>query len=287
MLLEPTVKSPWGGSSGVHEVPDGDHRLQSIWCRDQVSGCLLHTGDHFGSLCDHHDSHRIGSSKLRDPLHGTLHSIWAHEINTQPFQLWGLQATYSQQGIPSWCTCQVHVEMDGSHASATILGWCQHHVCLWRTCTAGEQCDAFLLYRINTMLNPHSLFIHLYEVMDHTPWGCYYRYCTHSVESKAYQDSHQNIIIGLDLLWNWSQNCYLVEATEELKFMCNHGGSLDMIPFPPLVWGPKATNEGLFYRTNGMHPWVKPTLENAPHITNTMLEALAHHDKRQLETRNC
>ena len=32
----------------------------------------------------------------------------------------------------------------------------------------------FVFYWINTMLNPHGLFIHLHEVMDNTPWHSYY-----------------------------------------------------------------------------------------------------------------
>ena len=92
---------------------------------------------------------------------------------------------------------------------------------------------------------------------------------------------------GLDLLRNWLKNHYLVEATEEWKFMCCHGGSLNQIPFPHSYEDQRPGNKGPFYRSNGIHPQIEPTLANTPCITNTMLEALVCHDRRQSEARDC
>ena len=111
----------------------------------------------------------------------------------------------------------------------------------------------FMFYQINTMLNPHSLYIRLHDIIDHMSWQRYYKE---------------------------------VEATDEWKFICLHGSSLDQIPFPCLYEDQRPGNEGPFYQSNGVHPQVEPMLENAPHIANTMIEALHHHDRRQSEARD-
>ena len=73
----------------------------------------------------------------------------------------------------------------------------------------------FIFYWINTMLNPHGLHIHLHEVMDNTPWSSYYQAHTQPEQCITDYKSHLHIIKGLELLWNWLRNRYLVEATME------------------------------------------------------------------------
>ena len=70
----------------------------------------------------------------------------------------------------------------------------------------------FVFYRINAMLNPHSLYIHLHEVMDNTPWLSYYQAHTRPEQHIADYESHLHMIKGLELLWNWLRNHYLVEV---------------------------------------------------------------------------
>ena len=85
----------------------------------------------------------------------------------------------------------------------------------------------FVFYRINAMLNPQGLFIRLHEVMDNTLWHSYYQACTRPEECIADYESHLYIIKGLELLWNWLKNCYLVEAMAEWRHLQLYGGSLD------------------------------------------------------------
>ena len=85
----------------------------------------------------------------------------------------------------------------------------------------------FVFYQINAMLNPHGLFIRLHEVMDNTPWHSYYQSRTQPQERITDYESHLHIIKGLELLWNWLKNCYLVEAMVEWGHLRLHGGSLD------------------------------------------------------------
>ena len=135
----------------------------------------------------------------------------------------------------------------------------------------------FIYYRINTMLNSNSIFIWLYKVMDFTPWEHYY---------KEYE-SHRHIIARLDLLWNWLKNRYLVKAMKEWKFLTTDSSSLDWMPFPHSYKDQRPGNEGPFYCSNGIHPQIEPTPEDAPWIANSMLEVLAHHDRQQSEARDC
>ena len=99
---------------------------------------------------------------------------------------------------------------------------------------------------------------------------------------------HLHVIKGLEVLRNWLRNCYLVEATAEWRHLQLHGGSLDRLPFPCSYEDQWPGNEGPFYHSRGIHPnKVEPTPENAPHVANTMLEALAHHNHRQSKARDC
>ena len=144
----------------------------------------------------------------------------------------------------------------------------------------------FVYYRISAMLNSNSIFIWLYKVMDFTPWGRYYKDHSRPTEHIEYYKSHRHIIAGLDLLWNWLENRYLVEAMEEWKFLTIHSGLLDRIPFPHSYEDQRLGNEGPFYCSRGICPQIKPTLEDAPCIANSMLEVLAHHDQWQSEARD-
>ena len=90
----------------------------------------------------------------------------------------------------------------------------------------------FIFYQINAMLNPYSLYICLHEVMNNTPWLSYYQAHTQLEQCIADYKSHLHIIKGLELLWNWLRNRYLVEAMAEWKHLQLHRGSLDRLPFP-------------------------------------------------------
>ena len=99
--------------------------------------------------------------------------------------------------------------------------------------------------------------------------------------------SHLHVIKGLEILQNWLRNCYIVEATVEWRHLQLHSGSLDRLPFLRSYEDQQPGNEGSFYHSRGIHPnEVEPTLENAPHVANTMLEALAHHNHRQSKARD-
>ena len=146
----------------------------------------------------------------------------------------------------------------------------------------------FVFYRINAMLNPHGLYIRLHEVMDNTPWLSYYQACTQPEQHIADYEYHLHIIKGLELLWNWLRNHYLVEATAEWRNLQLHGGPLDRLPFPHSYEDEQPGNEGPFYHSRGICPnEIEPTPENAPQVANTMLETLAHHNCQQSEARDC
>ena len=145
----------------------------------------------------------------------------------------------------------------------------------------------FVFYRINAMLNPYGLYIHLHEVMDNTPWLSYYQACTRPEQCIADYESHLHVIKGLELLRNWLRNHYLVEAMAEWRLLQLHGGSLDRLPFPRSYEDERPGNEGPFYGNRGIHPnEIEPTPENAPQVANTMLEALACHNCQQSEARD-
>ena len=144
----------------------------------------------------------------------------------------------------------------------------------------------FIFYQINAMLNPYSLYICLHEVMDNTPWLSYYQARTRLEHIHDYE-SHMHIIKGLEVLWNWLRNRYLVEAMAEWRHLQMLGASLDRLPFPHSYEDQRPSNEGPFYCSRGICPSeIEPTLENASQVANAMLEALAHHNCQQSEARD-
>ena len=179
--------------------------------------------------------------------------------------------------------------MDVSGASLTILVQHWLSLYLWWPCQTGKQANAVhSTHQINIMLNPYGIFIGLHEVMDNTLWLSYYQAHTWPEQRIADYESHLHVIKGLEVLWNWLRNCYLVEATVEWRHLKLYSGSLDRLPFPHSYEDKRPGNEGSFYCSRGIHPnEVKPTLENAPKVANAMLEALAHHNCWQLKARDC
>ena len=138
------------------------------------------------------------------------------------------------------------------------------------------------------MLNPYGLYIRLQEVMDNTLWLSYYQACTRPEQRIADYEFHLHIIKGLELLRNWHRNCYLVEATVEWRHLQLHRGSLDRLPFLHSYEDQQPGNESPFYHSRGIRPnEIEPTLENAPQVASTMLEALARHNCQQSEARDC
>ena len=137
----------------------------------------------------------------------------------------------------------------------------------------------YVFYRINTMLNPYGIFIRLHEVMDNTLWLSYYQARTRPEQHIADYESHLHMIKGLEILWNWLRNCYLVEAMAEWRHLKLYGGSLDRLPFLCSYEDQWPGNEGPFYHSQDIRPnEVMPTLQNVPQVANAMLEALAHHN---------
>ena len=123
--------------------------------------------------------------------------------------------------------------------------------------------------------------------MDNTLWLSYYQACTRPEQHIADYESHMHMIKGLEVLWNWLRNHYLVEAMVEWRHLQLHGGSLDRLPFPRSYEDQRPSNEGPFYCSRGIRPnEIEPTLENAPQVANAMLEAMAHHNCWQSEARD-
>ena len=144
----------------------------------------------------------------------------------------------------------------------------------------------YIFYRINAMLNPYSIYIWLHEVMDNTPWLHYYQDCTWSVDHIVDYESHLHVIKGLEILQNWLRNQYLVEAMAEWRHLTLHDGSLEKMPYLHSYKDQWPSNEGPFYCNRGICPEIEPTPEDAPHVANTMLEALACHNCWQTEARD-
>ena len=144
----------------------------------------------------------------------------------------------------------------------------------------------YVFYRINAMLNPYSIYIWLHEVMDNMPWQCYYQDHTRPVDHIVNYDSHLHIIKGLEILRNWLQNWYLVEAMAEWRHLTLHSGSLYKMPYPRSYEDQWPGNKGPFYRNRGICPEIKPIPEDAPCVANTMLMALGHHNHQQSEARD-
>ena len=150
-----------------------------------------------------------------------------------------------------------------------------------------SQLMLFVFYCINAMLNPHGLFIHMHEVMDNTPWHSYYQACTGPEQCIADYKSHLHVIKGLELLWNWLRNRFLVEAMAEWKHLQLYRSSLDRLPFPHSYKDEQPSNEGPFDRSKGIRPHeIEPTPENTPQVANTKLEALGRHKRLQSEARD-
>ena len=146
----------------------------------------------------------------------------------------------------------------------------------------------YVFYRINAMLNPYGIFIWLHEVMDNTTWLSYYQARTRPEQRIADYKSHLHVIKGLEILWNWLRNRYLVEAMVQWRHLKLYSSSLDRLPFPHSYEDQQPGNKGPFYHNRGIHPdEVEPTLENAPQVANAMLEALAHHNRQQSDARDC
>ena len=146
----------------------------------------------------------------------------------------------------------------------------------------------YVFYQINAMLNTYGLFIWLHKIMDNTPWLNLYQTRTRPEQCITDYEFQLHVIKGLEMLRNWLKNWYLVEATGEWRHLKLHCGSLDRLPFPCSYEDQRPGNEGPFYHNRGIRPnKVEPTPEDAPHVANTMLEALAHHNRPQSEAREC
>ena len=146
----------------------------------------------------------------------------------------------------------------------------------------------FVFYHVNEMLNLENLYIRLHEIMDGTPWRRYYLEHHSKEDHEAYFRDHINIIQGLEHLRDWLKNRYLAEACETLHHLKIHSGDIGRLPYPRSYEDQCPGNECVFYRNWGATMEdVKIRPENAPCIANMMIEALARHDRRQREARDC
>ena len=146
----------------------------------------------------------------------------------------------------------------------------------------------FVLFHVNEMLNLENLYIRLHEIMDGMPWHSHY-FEIHSKEDlEAYFADHVNIIQGLEHRKNWIKNRYLAEAHETWHHLKIHSRDIDRMPYPRSYEDQCPGNECVFYRNRGATMEdVKIRPENAPHIANVMIEALAWYDRQQKEARDC
>ena len=145
----------------------------------------------------------------------------------------------------------------------------------------------FVFYHVNEMLNPENLYIWLHEIMDNTPWHRYYLEHHSQEDREAYLRDHVNIIQGLEHLRDWLKNRYLAEARETWLHLKIHSGDIDCLPYPQSYEDQRPGNECVFYRNRGAtmeDVEIRP--ENAPRITNMMIEALARHNRQQREARD-
>ena len=146
----------------------------------------------------------------------------------------------------------------------------------------------FVLYHVTEMLNLENLYIRLHEIMDGMPWRSHY-FENHSKEDReAYFADHVNIIQGLEHLRNWIKNRYLAKAHETWHHLKIHSGDIDHMPYPRSYEDQRPENKCVFYRNRGAtmeDVEIRP--ENTPRIANMMIEALAQHDHRQKEARDC
>ena len=142
----------------------------------------------------------------------------------------------------------------------------------------------FVFYHVNEMLNPENLYIQLHEIMDGMPWHRYYLEHHSKEDREAYFRDHVNIIQGLEHLRDWLKNRYLAEARETWHHLKIHSGDIDCLPYPRSYEDQCPGNECVFYRNRGAtmeDVEIRP--ENAPRITNVMIEALAWHNRWQRE----
>ena len=145
----------------------------------------------------------------------------------------------------------------------------------------------FVFYHVNEMLNPENLYIRLHEIMDGMPWHSYYLEHHSKEDREAYFGDHVNIIQGLEHLRDWLKNRYLAKACETWHHLKIHSGDIDCLPYPRSYEDQRPGNECVFYRNWGATMEdVEIQPENAPRITNVMIEALAQHDRRQREARD-
>ena len=146
----------------------------------------------------------------------------------------------------------------------------------------------FVFYHVNEMLNPENLYIRLHEIMDGMPWHSYYLEHHSKEDREAYFGDHVNIIQGLEHLRDWLKNRYLAEARETWHHLKIHSGDIDRLPYPQSYEDQRPRNECVFYRNRGATMEdVEIWPEKAPRIANVMIEALARHDRRQREARDC
>ena len=124
--------------------------------------------------------------------------------------------------------------------------------------------------------------------MEGTPWCRYYLEHHSKEDCEAYFRDHVNIIQGLEHLRDWLKKQYLAEARETWHHLKIHSGDIDPLPYPRSYEDQCPGNECVFYRNQGATMEdVKIRPENAPRIANVMIEALAQHDCRQREARDC
>ena len=139
----------------------------------------------------------------------------------------------------------------------------------------------FVFYHVNEMLNPENLYIRLHEIMDGTPWHSYYIEYHSKEDREAYFGDHINIIQGLEHLRDWLKNRYLAKAHETWHHFKIHSRDIDHLPYPRSYEDQRPGNKCVFYRNWGAtmeDVEIRP--ENAPHIANMMIEALAWHNHR-------
>ena len=145
----------------------------------------------------------------------------------------------------------------------------------------------FVFYHVNEMLNPENLYIWLHEIMDGTPWHRYYLEHHSKEDREVYFRDHVNIIQGLEHLRDWLKNWYLPEARETWHHLKIHSGDKDHLLYPRSYEDERPGNKCMFYRNWGATMEdVEIWPENAPCIANVMIEALAQHDRQQIEARD-
>ena len=249
-----------------------------------MPGCLLFTSHSLSPPCDHlHHYHPGGSQPRRHFLVPVIpRELMSLPNNPTDVELPGAPARSDDYQMD----VRVHCVWEWTYLMRLLQYWYDSSSVHTYGGPVRQESKLmlFVFYRINAMLNPHSLYIRLHEVMDNTPWLSYYQAHTHLEQCIADYESHLHVIKGLELLWNWLRNRYLVEATAEWRHLQLHRGSLDRLPFPRSYEDERPGNKGPFYHSRGIRPnEIEPTPENAPQVANAMLEALAHHNCQQSE----